>query len=99
MSFVVYNKKSTILAMELISNRSFFPKNFDTEQGAKAYLTRQVNKGKMKLDEWAISDKVYFHGVIEKIITKRNLMSGKEFSQPINTPLCCDPSSETYWCM
>lgn len=29
----------------------------------------------------------------------RNLMSGKEIQIPVDTPLCCDPSSETYWSM
>lgn len=28
-----------------------------------------------------------------------NLMSGKEVEISINTPLCCDVSSETYWSM
>jgi hypothetical protein len=27
------------------------------------------------------------------------LLSHKKFIQPKNTPLCCDPSSETYYCM
>ena len=27
----------------------------------------------------------------------QNLMSGKDVVQNINTPLCCDVSSETYW--
>lgn len=31
--------------------------------------------------------------------TVKNLMSGKEIQIPVNTPLSCDPSSETYWCM
>jgi hypothetical protein len=30
-----------------------------------------------------------------KIVT--NLQSGKLCRIPVNTPLCCDPSSETYW--
>jgi hypothetical protein len=29
----------------------------------------------------------------------RNLMSGKMIEIDANTPLCCDPSSETYWSM
>lgn len=29
----------------------------------------------------------------------RNLMSGKEVEIAYDTPLCCDPSSETYWSM
>lgn len=32
-----------------------------------------------------------------KIVT--NLISGKLVRIPVNTPLCCDPSSETYWSM
>jgi hypothetical protein len=31
--------------------------------------------------------------------TVRNLMTGKDVEIPYNTPLCCDPSSETYWSM
>jgi len=30
-----------------------------------------------------------------KIVT--NLMSGKLVRIPVNTPACCDPSTETYW--
>lgn len=28
-----------------------------------------------------------------------NLMSGEEVTIPLNTPNCCDVSSETYWSM
>ena len=35
----------------------------------------------------------------EEMKTVRNLMSGKEITIPKDTPLCCDPSSETYWSM
>ena len=31
--------------------------------------------------------------------TVRNLMSGKEIEIAADTPLSCDPSSETYWSM
>lgn len=31
--------------------------------------------------------------------TVTNLMSGKKVEIPLDTPLCCDPSSETYWSM
>ena len=37
------------------------------------------------------------YGNLTKKVT--NLMSGKEIEISINTPLCCDPSSETYWSM
>lgn len=29
----------------------------------------------------------------------KNLMTGKDVEIDNNTPLCCDPSSETYWSM
>lgn len=32
-----------------------------------------------------------------KIVT--NLLSRKLVRIPVDTPLCCDPSSETYWSM
>jgi hypothetical protein len=34
-----------------------------------------------------------------KVGTKvvKNLMSGKDVTISRDTPLCCDPSSETYW--
>lgn len=35
----------------------------------------------------------------DEIEVKTNLMSGLEFVQAVDTPLCCDASSETYWSM
>ena len=32
-------------------------------------------------------------------VTRVNLMSGKEYQEDINTPLCCSPASDTYWSM
>lgn len=51
------------------------------------------------LFKWAMADSAYFHMFIEKRVVKRNLMTGAEFTQTVNTPLSCDPSSETYWSM
>lgn len=31
--------------------------------------------------------------------TVRNMMSGIEIQIPVDTPRCCDPSSELYWTM
>ena len=99
MSFVIYNKETTILHKQLVSNRDYWPQHFDTERGAKMTLTRLVNKGKYKAGEWAVADTATFHANIEKTETRVNLMSGKEFTQPVNTHRCCDPSSELYWSM
>lgn len=31
--------------------------------------------------------------------TVKSLMSGQDVEIALDTPLCCDPSSETYWSM
>ncbi len=95
MSYVIYDKSTTVLV-----GTSLDPKIFRTERGAKGYLTRLVNRGFcFKRENYAITDMVTFHTQIETWVTKKNLLSGKEFRQPLNTPICCDPSSETYWSM
>ena len=90
---IIYNKETTRLV-----GGSLSPRLFTSERWAKAFLTRLVNKGNVRSD-YAIAEVSTFHKSIEKTETKRNLLSGKEFTQPVNTPLCCDPSSETYWSM
>jgi hypothetical protein len=32
-------------------------------------------------------------------VVRRNIMSGKEFTERADTPYYCSPSSETYWSM
>jgi hypothetical protein len=33
------------------------------------------------------------------MVTRTNIMTGKEFQEPANTPYYCSPSSESYWSM
>lgn len=35
----------------------------------------------------------------ETYVTRKNMMSGKEFQERYDTPYYCSPSSETYWSM
>jgi hypothetical protein len=35
--------------------------------------------------------------VFETYITRKNMMSGKEYQERYDTPYYCSPSSETYW--
>jgi len=88
--YIIYEKSTTRLY-----GGSLMPNRYSTERGAKICMTR---KGKNP-ELWAVADEGDFHSKIEKQVTKKNLISGKEFTQPVNTPLCCDPSSETYWNM
>lgn len=94
MSFVIYHKDSTLL---LNGTR------YVTEAAAKGALTKMVNNAPtdesfVKTD-WHIAEHLHFSKCIEKTETKTNLMSGTAFTQPVNTPMSCDPSTETYWSM
>lgn len=94
----VYDKDTTVIQRTL-----------KTAAAAKAWVTRKqreylTNQGLYvsndgPLFDWGLAEAEYFHQHIEKSVNKRNLMTGKEFTQPVNTPLACDPSSETYWSM
>ena len=101
MSYVVYNIETT----RYLCNHSGVKTDkthFETEAAAKAALTREIKNTATKRypilrEQFAIAGADRFHGVIEKTETVTNLMSGKPVIQSVNTPLCCDPSSETYW--
>jgi hypothetical protein len=35
--------------------------------------------------------------VFETFVTRKNMMSGKEYQERYDTPYYCSPSSETFW--
>ena len=41
----------------------------------------------------------YRYEIHETMVTKTNLMGGKEFTERYDTPYYCSPSSESYWSM
>jgi hypothetical protein len=91
MSYVIYNLETT----RIFRNKRTRKETYKTAAAARAAMTRNSLSG----DEFWFAEVAFFHDHIEKQVERRNLMSGKTFTQPINTPLCCDPSSETYWSM
>ncbi len=54
-----------------------------------------VNAHARKRD--AVSEASFLNS--RKMVTRVNLMSGEEYQESIDTPLCCSPASETYWSM
>lgn len=66
------------------------------EAETNTYLAERdlVNK-----DDYAIADTIDFHDNIEKMVTRVNLMSKKEYQERANTPNSCSPATETYWSM
>ena len=94
MTYVVYNKETT----KTIRAKAYGKEYYATEAAAKAFLTRMVKMGYRK-EDFAVAEIGDFRANIEKYENVTNLMSGKQVSQSVNTPLSCDVSSETYWSM
>jgi hypothetical protein len=93
--FVLFHVESTKI-VRVIRNGYWQDAKFATEGAAKAAATRLSKAGKLVLNDHAVMDVAEF-AKIEKTEVVQNLMSGKDVVQSVNTPLCCDPSSETYW--
>jgi len=114
MSYVIYNKQTTKTLLAPAQSVGCYNEFYKSESAAKAALTRLDNKGKLGLykkdingieitaaylkEDFAIADTVDFRANIEKMVTRKNAMTGKEFQEPINTPYTSSPASETYWC-
>lgn len=99
MSFVIYHKETTRIYTYTRHNPWRRVESYATMAAAKAAFTRLTKKGEVNAQEWTIADRVMFHELIEKRVTKTNLMSGEEFQERVNTPHYCSPSSESYWSM
>ena len=105
MSYVIYHLHDTLyLRAHMKKGYYKFPETFKAERAAKAALTRAVKKNpELKREDFGIAEAKHFHAEIERTKTVYNRISGGEHPHPmripVNTPLCCDPSSETYHSM
>ena len=92
--FVVYNVDTTIYANVGDKER------FKSVAAAKAAITRAMKNGWIHdRNDVAIAEEVEFHNNIEKQVERKNLMSGKKYMEPVNTPCFLSPSRESYWSM
>lgn len=96
MAYLIYDKVSTKI-VRIMRNGYWQDAEFATEAAAKAGVTRLKNAKKFQ-PTMVIGSKEDF-AKIEKYETVINLMSGKPVRQLVNTPRCCDPSTELYWSM
>ncbi len=81
-------------------------KDFNTLRSAKAFLTkwakgtaRACNFDSFIPDTFAIAEITDFHKNIEKQVTRKNLISGKDYQEALNTECFMSPSCESYWQM
>lgn len=104
MSFVVMELR----ALVRVTNSKTGRNSYKTEAAAKAACTRlhkqhvdnYINSngaaGRKSYVVWPMQQ---FLDLEPKMIQVRNLMTGKKVTIAADTPLCCNPSSETYWSM
>jgi hypothetical protein len=95
MSFVIYHKESTRY-LDSLGGKRFH----GSTTAAKRMLTLMAKADEsISKDDYAIADSIEFHNDIEKMVTRVNLMSRKEYEERANTPIYCSPAFESYWSM
>ena len=111
--YYIYEKSSTMIMGKVYMGemRPDHRKSYKTMAAAKAALSRASKQWWNLLGRYGdptdndpqfrmgIAEAGYFHSTIEKQRTVENMMTGKQFSQTVNTPAHMSPASETYWSM
>ena len=92
--YVIYHKVTTIF---LATACAGVKREYKSPAAAKAAITRAARDHGIDPSAYALAEAVDFYRNIEKQETMSNLMTGAQFQQGVNTPIYCDPSSETYW--
>jgi len=75
-------------------------KSFHREQDAKR-LTNKLNVGNQmfKPNSFAYTTVEKYRTEVVHMVTKINMMSGKEYQEASNTPSYMSPACESYWSM
>ena len=93
MGYVVYEVETGLQVSDLRRSNS---KVYSTEAAAEACKTRLVRKSGYQRCQLAVCAQSQLPRRTKRV---RSLMTNQEIEIDVNTPLCCDPSSETYWSM
>lgn len=92
--WVIYNVNTTVMYRNPRTKRETWA-NRHTAQ-------REINRMRLDIFTYAMADKAYFHKRIEKMEVVYSIHDRKRerpITQSVNTPRCCDPSSELYHSM
>lgn len=95
MGYVVYNTEST----RIETVKRWGKEVFATEAAAKSARTRILKKKGYSPEQLAVAEVAHYHKEIEKMVERVNLMSGKTYTESVNTPSYLSPASESYWSM
>lgn len=109
--YYIYEKSSTYIMGKMNMNtgevRPDHRHSYKTQAAARAALTRMSKRHRaVQLAtvndphrRYAIAEAAYFHNTIEKTRVRTSLMSGKAYTETVNTPAHLSPATETYWSM
>jgi hypothetical protein len=98
MSYRAYHKETTRYLSRHPGVRTNH-ESFASAGAARAAITREARRGAIQAADFDVADSTVFHSSIEKTETVKNILSGQDVVQSVNTPWCCNPSSETYHSM
>lgn len=100
MSYVIYNIDTTIQYRKRARSWGCWKDTWNSKGAATRELNAAERSGAIENKaDYAIAEISEFRKNIEKQITKTVPGTGEKVTMPINTPICCDPTSETYMCM
>ena len=80
-----------------------FRKDKRCKSGEREYLRRDYDTDNLNVLEHTVKHTwppSQFRTEIHKTyVTRKNMMTGREYQERFDTPYSCSPSSETYWSM
>lgn len=92
--WVIYEEATTRLYKNPRTKRD----RWANQHTAKA----EIKRAGLDIFKYAYADETYFENRIEKtevVYSIHDLKKERPITQGVNTPRCCDPSSELYWSM
>lgn len=92
MSFYIVAKGTGLI----VSDGPNRTRAYNTIGAAQATRTRLCRKAGWIADQLDIVRQADY---TPKMVTRKNIMTGQNFQEDVNTPYFCSPSSETYWSM
>jgi len=103
--WVIYHKKTSAI-LEIHSRNGTATRQYYGVGAARAALTRYSKQsGLMPTDSdyplyhYGVAERDHYRTHIEQHVRRKNMMTGVEYVESVNTPLSCSPASETYWSM
>ena len=90
--FIVYHIKSTM-------EKARYRRAHDAKRLVAKLNAAQSDWDRNHIGGYAYTDSADYNTNVVRMVTRVNLLSGKEYQEASNTPGFMSPSSEAYWSM